>query len=310
MKSAAVTVLALLTAGLLLTGCSKSPTEPDQGALTETEINQIKQTIEQDPLFTSDGSVLDDGDASSFDQGVLGKAATPILPRGWGRRITGVERSVEVERVDDTTAIATVVHTFTGQIRIAAKYSLQDTTFTIITKSFTLTTSRRIKFFKNPLNRWVPREVTPVKGGTEGSQIVIRRVDVLLGTDSIGITDPNDYFLRLPRFGGREVPEFGQLTPMTVRVTVTSTASDTDFVSLHRPWMMVGPGVFRPLHARMNLVSQTQTGSSYERVYELSWNAHVSGRHHVFVEAVTRESLFDDAAPFSSQMWGVPYIVQ
>jgi hypothetical protein len=300
----------LLAAALVLAGCSKSPTEPDQGALTSAEIDQIKQSIEDDPLFTSDGTVLDDGEDPSFDTGVLGKSATPILPRGWTRKITDVERSVEVERLNDTTALATVVHTFTGQIRIAAKYSLQDTAFTIVTKNFVQTTSRKIKFFKNVLDRWVPREVTAAKGGTQGSQIRIDRVDVLMGADSISITDPNEYFLRLPRFGGREIPEFGQSTPMKVRVVVTSTASDTDFVSLHRPWLMMGPGVFRPLHVRMSLVSQTQIGSSFERVYELSWNAHVSGRHHVFVEAVTRESLFDDAAPFSSQMWGVPYIVQ
>jgi hypothetical protein len=60
----------------------------------------------------------------------------------------------------------------------------------------------------------------------------------------------------------------------------------------------------------MRLVSQIQAGELYERVFEYSWAGHIVGRHTVLVEAVTRGSLHDDVAPFSTQIWGIPYVVQ
>jgi hypothetical protein len=249
-----------------------------------------------------------------FKTGSAQDVATPIYPRGWGRRITQVTRTIDFDSVSDTLVIATITHTMTGEIRIAAKYSLQDTTITIITKPFVEETHRKVKFYRvdrtNDTRRnWRPREVSAVKGGTQNSSIIINQIEARIGADTVLVTDPTDFFFKLGHFGGREVPQFGSSQPITIRVTVTSSSPDTDFVSLHRPAMLMA-GNFKPAHARMALVSQTQVGSSYVRVYEYSWNSHLTGRHHVFVTALTRESLFDDQAPFSSQVWGIPYIVQ
>ena len=296
-----------LAVGVALIGCSKS-TGPEQGSLTNDEITEITQIIDSDALFTSDAATLNDGEAVSGDVESLGKTATTILPFAWGRNITGVSRSVDLERVNDSTTVATISYSITGQFLIAAKYSLQDTSLSLITKNFTQTITRKAKFYKNALNHWVLREISAVQGGTQGSEIAITQVEVIAGTDTLTITDPTNYFMRLPRFGGRELLEFGTSTPTTVRVTLTSTSPDTDLVAIHRPWMM--GNMFHPLRVRMQMVSQQQSGSVYTRVYELSWNAHVAGRHHLFVDAVTRETLFDDAAPVSAQLWGIPFIVQ
>ena len=65
-----------------------------------------------------------------------------------------------------------------------------------------------------------------------------------------------------------------------------------------------------PPHEGMQLIWEPKTASGYERVYEASWETVVPGRHSFFISAVTRSSLFDDEAPFSAQLWGVPYITQ
>ena len=300
---------ALVVLAVLISGCSKSLNGPELG-LTDLDKQEITQSIEGDPLFTSDANSLNDDGATM----TLGKTETPIYPRAWGRRIIQVTREVTFEQANDTTVIATVKTTISGTVVIRAKYSLQDTSLATINKPFTETTTRKIKFYKNPFpigRRWVHREVSAVKGGTEGSLVTINQVRVIMGTDTLTIDDPLNYFLKLGKFGGREVPELPSsfVQTITVQVSVTSADPDTDIVTFHRPYFMLGPGLFRPLSVRMTMVSQTQNGTAYSRVYEKSWTGLVLGRHHVFVGALTRSSVFDDAAAFSSQLWGVPYIV-
>lgn len=309
MRHAKLLILSgMIAAGLTLIGCSKSSTGPDQGSLTSDDISQLNAIIQSDQLFDSGEATLNDGEAVSGDRESLGKTATPILPIAWGRKITGVNRSVDFERVDDSTVVATITFTFTGQFLIAGLYSLQDTAVSLITKDFTQTTTRKARFYKNALNRWALRAVSAVQGTTEGSEITITRVDVITDSDTLTITDPTTTFMRLPHFGGRELMQWGTSTPTTVRVTLTSASPDTDLVAIHRPWMM--GSMFHPLRIRMNMVSQEQNGSVYVRVYELSWNAHIAGRHHLFVDAITRGTLFDDTEGVSAQLWGIPFIVQ
>jgi hypothetical protein len=308
-KKLLLSLTGVLLLVLVFAGCQRSINGPT-GPLTEAEKQQITQTIASDPLFTSDASTLNDDGAAM----ALGKTEAPIYPRAWGRKITSVDRLVEFETPNDTTTIATVTHTIAGNVIIRAKYSLQDTGLTTITKPFTEVTVRKIKFYRNPFAigpRWLPREVSAVKGGTQGSLVTVTQVRVIMGTDTITITDPLNYFLKLGKFGGREVPTIGSnfLQNITVQVSVTSADPDTDIVTLHRPFQMMGPGIFKPLAVRMQMVSQTQNGGTYARVYEKSWVGVIPGRHHVFVGALTRSSIFDDAATFSSQLWGVPYIV-
>lgn len=304
-----VVLLLLAAVALFVVGCQNDVVGP---AVGEKDLQAIKELIASEPLFTSDREILNDGDAVSFS--ILGKTTAPIYPMGWGRRITSVSREVTFDQVSDTVVVATITHTLTGEVKIRAKYSLSDTSFTLITKPFTEQTVRKVKFYRvrrtdDPKRNWQPREVSGTAGGTQNANVVINRLEVIVGTDTLVITNPIDYFLKLGKFGGREVPVLGASTPIKVRVSITSTETDTDFVSLHRPGMMM-MGLLRPALIRMQLVQQTQVGSSYERVYEHSWTGHFPGKHHIFVSALTRPSLFDDVAPFSTKLWGVPYIVQ
>jgi len=296
--------VALAVFSLVMAGCD-STTEP-----IEDELSALEAMILEDELFTSDKAMLSDADQYS-----LGKTVTPILPVAWGRRVDSVSRTITFDRSGDSVVIATIVFTMSGEIKIAAKDSPQDTTITIVSKPFTETTTRKLRFFKvantdRPRQNWRFREISGVDGGTTtSSAITFNELLVIMGSDTLTVTDPTEFYLRFADFAftGRRMPTLDASTNASVRLTITSTESDTDFVFLHRPFQRLNTSI-RPLRARMTLVSQTGSGP-YTRVYELSWNSHVSGRHHFFVSGITRNSLFDDVAPWSTKIWGIPYIV-
>ncbi|MBI2620452.1 MAG: hypothetical protein HYW57_10255 [Ignavibacteriales bacterium] len=293
----------LLAVGILLSGC-QSATEP-----IEDELAVLKEMIESDPLFNSDQMLLDDPEAAT-----LGKTTAPIIPVAWGRRVTSASRTIDFEREGDTIVVATIMHTISGEIKIAAKDSLRDTTITIVSKPFTETTVRKVKLTRidrtdRPRDNWRIREVSAVAGGTGDAVLTVNQLMAVVGLDTLVVTDPLEFFLKLPEFSGRHMPSVGQNAPVKVQFTVTSTESDTDLVFLHRPAQWLNSSTFRPARVRLTLVSQTGSGP-YTRVYEHTWNSHISGRHHFFVSAITRNSLFDDAAPWATKMWGIPYLVQ
>jgi hypothetical protein len=307
--------MSLLMTGMLLSGCSKSVTGPER-SLDDRDVATMRNMILEDPLFTSDPYTLDDRDVVSFGSS-MGKTASPIIPIAWGRRVTGKTLDTQFESVDDTTVVATVTHTIKGDVIILTRTSVRDSAVKI-TKPFTSVTVRKVKFYRqgrtgDPDRGWKPSEISGVKGGTESSQLTIKGMEVTVGNDTYTITEPTDYFFRLNRPGPRPLLTLGASQPVKVRLTLTSADPDTDWVSIHRPIMLlvIGPEYrVKALHVRMRLVSQIQAGALYERVFEYSWAGHVVGRHTVLVDAITRGSLYDDAAPFSTQIWGIPYVVQ
>lgn len=300
---------------LILSGCEKSINEPEL-ALTHEDLAAMKLIIASDPLYTSDGMILGDENSTSLDINSLAKTATPIYPRAWYRRVTKTGRDIQFDKVNDTTVLATVTHTLTGEVRIVAKYSLQDSSLTTITKPFTHVTTRKVKFYRvlsarDTSARWKPGEVSAAKGGTTNSGVSINKLEVSIGDTSYTIVDPTSYFFELEHPRGRPLLPFTRWnTKMTVRVHLTSADSDTDFVWAHYPFFQMGSILTRPFHVRAKLLSQTQSGNLYQRVYEHTWHAGIPGRHHFFVEVLTRSSLFDDKATFSTELWGVPYVTQ
>ena len=308
-----VLMLAGLVSALWLAGCDKNnSTEP-----ITNDKDAMSSIVANDALFNTDDVLLNDGDPTAMvtSSNSLGKVSTAIIPRNWGRKIESFSRNVNFTALTDSTAIATVTHTLQGFVWIRAKYTTQDTGFSIIKKNFTETIVRFVKFVrinrtKDPRNNWKISEISAIKGGTTGSQITINEVRFYAGNDTVIVTDPNNTFLELENGRGRFVPELAAniTLPLRVQVTVTSSAPDSDFVYAHRPYFSAGQWQYR---AHMNLVSTTPNGDgTYSRVYEISWKGVWQGRQDMLVSAVTRESILDDAAPFSSQIWGVPFIVQ
>jgi hypothetical protein len=308
-----VLMLVGLVSVLWLAGCDKN----NSTELVTDDKDAMSSIVANDALFKNDDVLLNDGDptAAVTQSNSLGKVNTAITPRNWGRKIESFNRDVSFTALTDSTALATVTHTLQGFVWIRAKYTPQDTVFSIIKKNFTETIVRIVKFTrinrtKDPRNNWKISEISAVKGGTTGSQITINEVRFFAGDDTIVVTDPNNTFLKLEKGKGRFIPELTAdiNAPVRVQVVVTSSAQDSDFVYVHRPFFYAGQWQYR---AHMNLVSSTLNGDgTFTRLYEISWKGVWQGRHNMLVSAVTRGSILDDTTPFSSQIWGVPFIVQ
>ena len=308
-----VLVLMRFILALGFTGCEKNnlvePMTSDKDAMTSI--------VADDALFQVDALLLNDGDPTTALSSLnsLGKVSTPIIPRTWGRKIESFSRTVNFTALTDSTAIATVTHTLDGFVWITAKYSPQDIAVSTIKKNFTETIIHNVKFVrinrtKDLRNNWRISEISAIKGGTAGSQITITELRFYTAYDTVIITDPANTFLKLATGIGRFVPELTAdvNTPIRVQASVRSFAPDSDFVYVHRPYFNAGQWQYR---AHMNLVSSSSNGDgTYDRVYEISWKGVWLGRHNMLVSAISRGSILDDTTPFSSQIWGLPFIVQ
>jgi hypothetical protein len=308
-----VLVLMRFILALGFTGCEKNnlvePMTSDKDAMTSI--------VADDAFFQADALLLNDGDPTTTLSSLnsLGKVGTAIIPRSWGRKIESFSRTVNFTALTDSTAIATVTHTLQGYVWITAKYSSQDTVVSTIKKNFTETIVHNVKFArvnrtKDPRNNWKISEISAIKGGTAGSQITITELRFYAANDTVIITDPINTFLKFATGVGRFVPALTAdvNTPMRVQATVRSSEPDSDFVYVHRPYFHAGQWQYR---AHMNLVSSYSNGDgTYNRVYEISWKGVWLGRDNMLVSAISRGSILDDTTPFSSQIWGVPFIVQ
>ncbi|MBI3586140.1 MAG: hypothetical protein HY088_03295 [Ignavibacteriales bacterium] len=312
-------IAAVVLLGLLISGCSKSVMGPES-QIDNQDLSQLQQLIKEDPLFSGNTETLNDGEPVQFNVQSGNTIAAKIYPRAWGRRIISTTLDTKYETVNDTTVVATVTNTIQGEVIILAKSSATDTTTTKVVKPFTEVTTHKLKFYRlsaigNP-RHWRPAEISATKGGTVGSQVTINKVEVSIGDKSYTITDPNEHFIKVRFPGDHRIPPLVLTPKVLVRVTLTSSDPDTDWVSIHRPSIITllswpeMPRLGKPLHLKMKLISQTQIGSAFERVYEDTWAGSIFDHYTFFIDALTKGSLFDDTAPFSTQLWGIPYIVQ
>jgi hypothetical protein len=297
---------------LWITGCDKNnSTEP-----TTSDKDAMSAIVANDALFQADATLLNDGDPTSTPSYSLSKTDAAILPRAWGRKIESFNRDVNFTILSDSTAMATVTVTMQGFVWIRAKFALTDTVVQTIKKNYTETTTRIVKFVrinrsKNAQNNWKISEISAIKGGTAGSQITINELRFYTGSDTIIVTDPNNTFMTLEKGPRRCIPQLtvNPMTPLRVEVIVISSAPDSDIVSVHRPFWFVNRWLY---HAPMALVGSIDNGDgTFTRTYANSWKGVWAGRQNMLVSAITRNSIFDsDTTKFSSQIWGVPFIVQ
>ncbi len=295
---------------LFLTGCTSNPTNPAGSTLASSDQAAIENLVTTDALFTNDATMMDDGSSS------LQKTDAAIDVKTWGRKIdwSMVSHTVTYEQQDSVTVVATITNTWGGNIWIRERRTspASDTT---IYKPFSESSERKIRFTKiantiHPGLNWRMREVSAMEGGTTTSQgISIQKIDFYVGEDTIEVTSPLDFYLQEGVHGRHCLEELppSLVTGFRVQVTVKSNDPDSDLVVARRPFVENNAWSYR---SPMALVSSASNGDgTYNRVYETSWRGAWSGRHQVMVGAVPRNAIYDDSTSFSSQIWGIPYIV-
>lgn len=308
----AVSALAML----LITGCSKDdPVDANEneealflsyGAGNETDTKDA---------FVTDMEALDETqELKALISGLRKSTAAPVTPIRWGRRIDSVRRVLlrPIVKQGDTIAIATVQTTFNGRFIVQA---LSGVDTVVIQKPYTEIVSRSLRFERiahtnRPRLNWRLDAINVLSGGTGDPlmptirNIAIQQVEVVLPNETLTVTDPTTYFMQFNRRWLRGLPVLNNLQ-VTLRVTVLSEKSEADIVTLHKL-----PGAFGLHHTPLTMVSETQSGSKYLRVFEHTWTISGSAKKYanLMVSATTKESLYDNATTnFSSVVWGIPY---
>jgi hypothetical protein len=112
---------ALLLALPLVTGCDQSATEPEQVAPAgvSNEEEAIRYFAANDDFVLNDEETFDDQSVEPLDYGTFGKVGAEITPLRFGRFVTGITRTIEVNfEPGDTIAVAHVEKEVTGVLKI------------------------------------------------------------------------------------------------------------------------------------------------------------------------------------------------
>lgn len=315
MKQMSWLLCATIAIGLMwLTGCGKEagPT----GSQTDPTKLAAEAVIAIDSLFASDIEYLDDGNPND-GTALFAKIDTAIIPINWGRRIdrTTFQRTVTTQVVNDTTVECAITHSWSGTFWIRGRIQ-GDTTRRTYLKPFTEQTMRKIRLVKyqntaEEKRNWRLKEVSAMKGGTTSAPLIsIDKVVFFVGTDTVTVSDPLNFFLHVGRQmnqGGLPVIPASFTQGFRVRMTITSPDS-INHVTAHRPYYQNGWRFRAPMGNPLSSVKNVD--NSFTNVYEHSWRGVWSGRHHIVVSAIPKNVVFDNVVPASSTIWGIPFIVE
>ncbi len=315
-----LTLMMAALGGLLLTGCSQDTTGPtEQAPLGVTnEVTAMEYYAANDGFVANDEVTFEDKAVEPLDYTVLGKTDEAITPLRFGRFVQNIGKEIKIEvQAGDTIAFGHIQKTVTGIFRIRA---LKGTDTVTVEKPFSDVSEREIIFKRVARERerywlnWVPVGTSLVSGGTvtPPSQVQLQKVEMRLpGGKDITITEPQQFFMRyrwMRMFmGGQEdAPELAAGETVTLRATVRSDAPDADIVMLR-----FGFDATHRNRIRMQLASEVNNGDgTYTRTFELSWQVHFHrGHFNAQIDAMTKGTLYDDAAPYSVSWWAVPYRV-
>jgi hypothetical protein len=307
-------LLAILIA--LTSGCGKNHnqvTAPDgstpSGGGAAMEQAQISSAMAQTPELIEDG-VSESSEQATLDADGPAGAAALLHPLHYWRRIDSVNRTFEFAFSDTdstgrpTRALVTIRKVLRGSFNIlnddAPRDSLRpDTSTTHVVRKRLAdlwerhVLLRRVRSIADPARtEWKVAAVSGVKissfHGENGHPVFgetrLVRLRIQSASGDTVINDPLALF-RLRAIPGFQAGEDVTLTATTLR--------NDDVVVLIRS------GDRRRFH------------NNGDNTYTIFWRASPqTGAHHVGVNALSRGTLFDDAAPYDSQSWLFPYLVK
>ncbi|MBN2570961.1 MAG: hypothetical protein JXA68_02425 [Ignavibacteriales bacterium] len=305
------TLIIIALIAILFSGCEKNDgTEPDE----VTNQQALEELVTNDDVLKSYDVNFNEETAMNF-----AKTETAIYPIRVGRRVTLVSRNLNITFSGDS-ASGLLTSVYDGILYIAASYNSAapgDTSEidTIIQKPFTTTVTRNLKFKKiantsNPKLNWRLTEVSLPEGQTATTPINITKLVVgLSGGDSLVVTNPNTYYFKRDTSLAHTIPIFGVNQNVKVKIELTSTRSDTDFVTL--TWGASYGYTMHRAKKRFVLKSSTLSGGLYYKVYEQTYTTNYrKGFKHAIFDAVQRPVILDDAVSVQHNAWGIPYVVK
>jgi hypothetical protein len=308
---------ALLAAGLL-SGCGKSteslhPAAATAGVRDETAVTGVMEMVPElaeDPLFMSE----EETELGLAAEAALGRGIAPaalIRPWRYWRTITDVDRRFEFEffapdeNGDPTRAFVTIHKLLKGTFNIATPTPADGEVAAV---GDTPSEPADLRIVRKRLHdHWVRRVALVRIDAPESDRHVWR----IAGTSGVSVqsVSPAASVLPATHIVSLRIAKAGLDTTITnplelfrlrqlirtvaeeeVKLTVTTVQKDDVVVLLHRG-------------LRLRFVNNGDgTHSGRWRV------PRVAGVHHVGVNALSRGTLFDDEAPYSSDAWILPYV--
>ena len=295
MKHRVITSIALLAAAAMLSGCGKSASvgAPPGGGSTTSDQAAVTTVVTQNP------ALLNEDVFSTADQTDAGSSAgfAAIRPLRFWRNIQNVNTRFNFAFSDPDSngnpqhALVTVNRRLTGSFNILAGIAdSTDATRQVIRKALDDHWVRKLVLERRRVNEDTTRARWRVVG-TSGVDITsanatsqIQSLRIQAGALDTTITDP------LELFRVRNVTHIGPDT--RVMLTVTTGRND-DTVLLYR------------IGFRMPFVNNG------DGTYTMVWNtSRFEGLRHFGVNVLSRGTLHDDAAPYDSKGWVLPFAVQ
>jgi hypothetical protein len=316
MRSTLRWTLAIVLLAALAGGCGKKANDPlspaaggsaaggsGGGASASADRAGASSAIASTP------QLVEDGIFEAADQGTLGGmpgTLAAIRPVVYWRTINHVDRNFDIAFGDNdesgrpTTAVVTVEKFLTGSFNILAgpppaTLEVADSAqLSVIRKPLADHWVRRVLLQRVPLGGDA-EDLDPHRGwrvvGSSGVDVTSRNATthivslrVQAGPLDTLITDPLAFF-RLRRMLRFDVADSVELTVRTLR--------NDDVVVL----------MFRGLRTAF----RNNGDNTYTRVWR---TPPISGVVHLGVNAFSRGTLFDDASPYDSEAWLLPYVVR
>jgi len=306
MKTPHGIVLTLPLMVALLTGCSRQGTlsGPQESGTAGGDQAEVSSALAAEPSYvddevseSSDRTTLEASPAGSADAGLM-SAEAAIRPLAFWRQIRRVERKFEFAFADTdstgrpTTAVVTVHKFMLGTFNILVGDEVPEGSppqTHVVSKPLDDHAVRRLLLKRVPMpdttwSRWAWRIV-----GTSGVKVTSR--DALTRIESLRIqsgpldttiTDPLAFF---------RLRSMLKLDPFADVTLTATTLRNDDIVLLH----------MRGLRTRFHN-NGDNTYSATFRAPDFTW------LHHLGVNALSHGTLLDDAAPYDSQSWIVPYV--
>lgn len=313
-------IFLFLISAFIFNGCNKDNVT-NQNDLTDDQFVQSvvsggydNNTGNEDNLTSMERDDLDNGGAINDNDGGGFDNPMDSLKR-WGRTIRNVNLEFQIENSGDTLKTVHVTRTISGHYRIIGYLNGQtDSVNKPYTEVFYRTVAfRRVARSEHPRLNWRVYQISNLDGGTTqpqvgSSQVQITKIEIYKNNAlAYTLTGPDfrNIMYTTMLFGGQGIPSFSRNDQIKVNVYTTSQQSAIDYVAYH--WARNTFGFHR---VPFNLVSQSGSGP-FERVYSKTfniYNAHRLGVFNGFLNASTRESLYDDdVSKFASDEVGIPY---
>jgi len=295
---------------LVMVGCSKNPADLSDNQLEDG----LKAVVEDNMDYFTTAGLNDDGaQPVSYSIGGFLKPEALIEPLKFGRKGSFTLESLDVTKNEDGLLEAIVAYSFNGNFFIVAKDTANPASVgTLYKKEMKNTVTRRALFkqvahTKNQRKNWKLRGISGGELVSENCTITIDEVKIVVSNgQSWTITNPMDFFTTID-----EIPTFQPKDSVKVYVTLQNT---NNFAEKPGATVLLRYRSDRGMHRARKAFHDDGINPDEvagDGIYSGMWIVgHRRGIFHAFVDVLDNGTIYDDAAPYDSRAWGIPYAVR